>query len=323
VITLFISSISSGAGKTTVCAGIGKYLVNQGKKVGYLNPSILPEKQNVTASFMKEILSLPEPLDFICPTFENENRLTSSIKKLIDAISGGKDIVLVENSNLNAAIEAAARVIPVVSYLELIDGAAINTCKVYAQQIAGIVINKVPASQMHDVWTEKTVPLKLAGINILGVLPEDRALLTFNLRELAELIDGKIMNDSGKTEEIPTSFMLGAMTVDSGIPYFNRMSNKVAVIRSERPDMQMAALQTSILAMVITGEKSMIPQVQNLAEDKKVPVILTRHDCMAVANIVEENLLKTRFHQKRKVDRMLELISTGFDLKLLSHSTGI
>ncbi len=93
-----------------------------------------------------------------------------------------------------------------------------------------------------------------------------------NIAELVKLIDGQVLNSTEKTDELAGSIMLGAMTVDSALPYFNRMANKVAVIRSERPDMQMAALQTSTRALVVTGASPMIPQVQNLAEDKKVPV---------------------------------------------------
>jgi len=323
VVTIFVASLSHGAGKTAICAGLGKYLINHGKKVGYLSPTIGSDNNKADASFMKEVLALPESLDFICPNFENENQLAANIKKLIEVVSGGKDIVLVESSNAKAAREATAKVILVATHAELTDNKVIGVYKGYGQQAAGIVINKVPTSQLHDVWTDKAPSMREAGVNILGVLPEDRALLTFNLDELARLINGNFANATKKTEEIPTSFMLGAMTVDSGLPYFSRMSNKVAIVRGERPDMQMAALHTSTLAMVVTGEHAMIPQVKNLAEDKKVPVILTSYDCTTVANRIEENILKTRFHQKRKVDKILELMSKGFDFQLLSKTAGI
>jgi BioD-like phosphotransacetylase family protein len=323
VVTIFITSLSGGAGKTAVCAGLGKYLINQGKKVGYLSPAIGSFKNETDASFLKDIFVLPEPLDFICPTFESEDRLAANIKKLIDAISSGKEVVLVESGNANAAREAYAKVIPVITYTELINNKVVPACKSYGQELAGIILNKVPTSQLHDVWTDRVPSLKETGINVLGVLPEDRTLLTFNISELAEIVDGKILNADNQTEQLPAGFMLGAMTVDSGLPYFSRISDKVAIIRSERPDMMMAALHTSTMALVVTGDRPLIPQVQNLTEDKKVPVILTKYDCATVAGRIEEGLLKTRFNQKRKVDRLLELMSKAFDFQLLSNTTGI
>lgn len=323
MVTIFVTSLSAGAGKTAVCAGLGKYLINQGKKVGYLSPAIGITKNEADASFIKDIFALPESLDFICPAFESESQLTANIKRLIDAVSGGKDVILVENNNPNAAKEASAKIILVLTYAELIDNKIIPTYKSYGQQIAGIILNKVPTSQLHDVWTDKTPSLREAGVNVLGVLPEDRALLTFNISELAEIVDGKVLNADNKVEELPASFMLGAMTVDSGLPYFSRMANKVAIIRSERPDMMMAALHTSTLALVVTGDIPLIPQVQNLAEDKKIPVILTKYDCATVAGRIEEGILKTRFHEKRKVDRVLEMMSKALDFQLLAKTTGI
>jgi predicted transcriptional regulator len=67
----------------------------------------------------------------------------------------------------------------------------------------------------------------------------------------------------------------------------------------------------------------MIPQVQNLAEDKKVPVITTKYDVATVTNRIEEGIVKTRFHQKSKVARMTELMAQSVDFQALYRTTGI
>ena len=47
--------------------------------------------------------------------------------------------------------------------------------------------------------------------------------------------------------------MLGAMVVDSGLDYFGRKSNKAAIIQQDRPDMQLAALETPTSCLVLSG----------------------------------------------------------------------
>ncbi len=323
MVTIFVTSLSGGAGKTAICAGIGKQLISQGKKVGYLRPLIGAPPADGDAFFMKEIMSLQEPLDALCPAFTNENQLTANFKKAFDAVAGGKDVVLIEGTIASIARAVSAKVIIVATYAEMTDGKVTAAYKSFGQQMAGVVVNKVPVSQLNRVRGEATATFGKSGVTVLGILPEDRALMTFSLAELVKLIDGQVLNSTEKTDELAGSIMLGAMTVDSALPYFNRMANKVAVIRSERPDMQMAALQTSTRALVVTGASPMIPQVQNLAEDKKVPVITTKYDVATVTNRIEEGIVKTRFHQKSKVARMTELMAQGFNFQLLSKTAGV
>ena len=61
---LYIASWTEGAGKTALCAGIGRHLQDKGKKVGYLKPVALAEEgTDRDAQFMKQVLELKEPVE--------------------------------------------------------------------------------------------------------------------------------------------------------------------------------------------------------------------------------------------------------------------
>ena len=87
----------------------------------------------------------------------------------------------------------------------------------------------------------------------VGRTPESRAALAITVGELAEAIGGKIISHPEKSSELVENYMLGAMVVDSGLDYFNRKKNKAAIIRQERLDMQLAALETSTTCLVLSG----------------------------------------------------------------------
>jgi BioD-like phosphotransacetylase family protein len=322
VVTLCVVSLSSGAGKTAICAGLGKQLLGAGRKIGYFKPIIGTASSDSDAVFMKESLSLQEPIEAICPSFTSENQLNASVRKALDAIAAGKDVVIVEcpgQSTADVAKALSARVIVVADYSEIA-----SLPDVYQSFGAtGIVLNKVPVSQVNTVRSETIASFKKSDITVFGVLPEDRALLTFTIAELVTMIDGQVLNNLEKTGELAENFMLGAMTLDTGPLYYSRKANKVAIIRSERADMQMAALETSTRAMVLAGDTAMIPSVRYRAEDRKVPIVTTRLDVQAVASRLEEALVKTRFNQKSKLPRLIELMKQGFDFTALYKSAGI
>jgi len=155
------------------------------------------------------------------------------------------------------------------------------------------------------------------------VLPEDRALFTLTIGELAERIQGEILNSAEKSAELAENFMLGAMCVDPCPEYFGRKANKVVVVSGERPDMQLAALETSTRCLVLSGNTAPIPAVLSRAEDKKIPIILAKGDTAALVMSIEDALGKTRFHQEKKLPKLTEIMEQHFNFQAVYKGLGL
>ena len=113
--------------------------------------------------------------------------------------------------------------------------------------------------------------------------------------------------------------MLGALSVDSGLDYFSRKANKVVITRSERPDIQLAALATSTKGIILSGDTSPIPQVLHWAEDKGVPILITKQDTFSIVAKVEEAFLQAKFHHQKKLNKLTEILDQHFDFERLSE----
>jgi len=326
LVALYVTSLETGAGKTAVCAGLGKHLLADGKKIGFFKPIITKDIEGVDsdAVFMKDVFALEEPVDFLCPVISDESNLISRIKEAYARVSSGKDVVIVEGMGEPSIVEALdARVIIVEGYSGELSKAKINSYKDLGKYLLGVVLNKVPRSQAERVYGEMSTQFGEAGINILGVLPEDRALFTLTIGELAEHIEGEILNSTEKSAELAENFMLGAMVVDPGPEYFGRKANKVVIVRGERPDMQLAALETSTRCLVLSGNTSPIPDVLKRAEDKKIPIILAKGDTTALVTSIEDALGKTRFHQEEKLPKLTEIMEQHFNFPAVYRELGL
>ncbi|MFB0558925.1 MAG: DRTGG domain-containing protein [Dehalococcoidales bacterium] len=321
---LYVTSLETGAGKTAVCAGIGRHLLADGKKIGFFKPIIGEKGVDSDAAFLKHIFTLKEPVKSLCPVISDEDKVIGQVKEAYARVSSGKDVVMVEGGGELSIIEAlGARAIIVEGYSGELSRAKINSYKDFGEYLLGVVLNKVPRSQAERVHGEMSTQFGEAGINILGVLPEDRALVTLTVGELAEHIQGEILNSAEKSAELVENFMLGAMVVDPGPEYFGRKANKVVVVRGDRPDMQMAALETSTVCLVLSGNTSPIPDVLNRAEAKKIPIILAKDDTAALVTSIEDALGKTRFHQEEKLPKLTEIIEQHFNFKALYKGLGL
>ena len=156
-----------------------------------------------------------------------------------------------------------------------------------------------------------------AGINVLGVLPEVRSLLGIRVSELANILDGNVITCQDKADELVENIMLGAMTMDSGIDYFNRKVNKAALIRGERSDMQLAALETSIKCLILTNNTRPLPVVIHNAESKRVPVMTIKKDANSAIADIEQALVKTAFNSIQKLNKFETILDKYLDFEFI------
>lgn len=300
---LFIVSIEEAAGKTALCAGLAINFLNGGKTVGYLKPMDAGKSADGDIAFMRKVVG------------------AADVVNASDMIKN-RDILLVEGdatsqATYGAVKEMKAKVIAVEAYT----GQAskyVDIYKWFDKSLLGLVLNKVPASQLKSVKEKATTEFSAAGIKMLGVIPENRALLAITIGELADIIKGRILNNPEKSGELIENYMLGAMVVGSGVDYFVRKSHKAAIIHQDRPDMQLAALETPTGCLVLSGSNQ--PPIDNVVQKAKsrgIPVITTESGTPSIIAHLEEALLNTRLRQEKKLSGLGELVKQGLDLKVI------
>lgn len=334
MVALYVTSLERGSGKTAICAGLGKHLLGNSKKVGFFKPIIADSKNQSTegtdsdAAFIKHLFALKETVGLLCPVFSDGSSLAGKIKEAYAKVSQDKDVVIVEGvseqpQTSRDIVEALdARVVIIEDFSKELPK-AINSYKDLAGKLLGVVLNKVPRSRVEQVRGETSTQFDKAGVNILGVLPEDRALFTLTIGELAEHIQGEILSGAEKSAELVENFMVGAMIVDPGPDYFGRKANKAVVVRGERPDIQLAALETSTKCLVLTGNTAPKSVVIYRAEEKDVPIILARDDTTAIVTSVDDALGKTRFSGENKLSKLTEIMEQHFNFQTVYKGLGL
>lgn len=344
MIPIFIVSNKSYSGKTFIALGLSLTLVEQGYKVGYIKPiGKTPVKTggnvyDADALFIKEALSLSDPLDIISPfvlTYETQNlilrgKIKDARKRILGAfrslrnrdfviIGGGADLfdgALLQINALSLLEGMKAHALIVESWTgEVSMESLFGAWSLLGENCAGGVINRVPVSAFGHVKDTVRPFLEKKGVKIFGIFQRDSLLESLTVRQLNEILHGKVLCSEDRLDEFVENFSIGAMDVDSALNYFRRTPNKAVITGAHRSDIQLAAIETSTKCIILTGGLYTNDVVIGKAASKGIPIISVAEDTFTTVDHIEAIMGKTRIADKAKIERARDLVKAGFDLK--------
>jgi BioD-like phosphotransacetylase family protein len=349
---IYVMSTDSYSGKSALCVGLMMRMRQDGFKIGYMKPISTLERMSRAgafdedAAFMKSTFDLPESLETINPIALDQRAVESVLvgkeqpdyaellKATCKKLNEGRDAILVEGAVSLREGYIINMSPPVIS--DLLPGSSLTISR-YSNDmqivddlltaeyrlgdlLLGGVINAVPWPRLEFVQSIIKPFLEKRGMPILGVLPRERLLLSASAGELAEGLGGEVLCREDKLDELVEHVLVGAMSADVALTYFRRKPHKAVITGGDRPDVQLAALDTSTTCLILTGNLHPTPHVLGRAEEQGVPIILTKCDTLTTVEAVEDTFSKGRFHQKKKVERFAEMINERFDFRTLYES---
>lgn len=155
-------------------------------------------------------------------------------------------------------------------------------CRSLAEPV--VILNRVPARRAAAVKAEA----QAAGLKVIGAVPEDRQLASPTLGEVAEALQAEKLyfNSSGQRPLDRT--LIASISADPGQGYFVRTAANTVIVRSDKPDLQLAALNAGANAMIITGELPILGYVLNRAEEDTIPLLRTKLETADTVKVIEE-----------------------------------
>ncbi|OGO17518.1 MAG: hypothetical protein A2Z14_00920 [Chloroflexi bacterium RBG_16_48_8] len=347
---IYITSTEPYSGKSAVCLALGRKLQAKGLKIGYLKPvSTQPWRTSEghlvdeDAAFFCKMLNLNENPTELSPVIITPSILRSRLKglgtedlldKIIQSagrIGKGKDVLILEGgaslregytmgiSNLRVAEALGAPALVMIRYhkeMQIIDDVFAARIKL-GEQYLGVIFNHVPEEARPFVEEYAQPYLQEQGITVLGNLPSNPRLSALCIGELIDLLGAEVLTECLDPHALVEVFTVGAMTVDAALSRFRRQQNKAVITGGDRADIQLAALETSTVVLILTGYLHPSPVVLQQAESLGVPVLLVKRNTMETVETIERAYGKTRLGQPEKVDAFMHLLDENVALDIV------
>ena len=358
--TLLIASTGPLSGKSALAVGIGRALQGQGYAVGYCQPLLLEHEYDQLApdhlTFMRDALRLRGETDArIAPVHLSAGDLAeivrdeqlrdvdlhARVRAAFDMLACDKDVMIVEGPDtrdegsfigLTTADQArllGARVLLVARGNE---SALVDRILAYRRELGaallGVALNVVPRAGLSYVTNTLVPALQRLGVNVLGVLPEDRTLRSVSVGQVASYLDGRILCAEEQHGALLEHVVVGAMSVEAALDHLKRRERTALVTGGDRTDLLTAALAhpdvvETTAAFILTGDLYPSPRVLAAAAAKGIPVVLVRHDTRASTDLLDKVFGRVRFAQARKIDRFSALLAERFDFVRFAQLLGL
>jgi BioD-like phosphotransacetylase family protein len=174
--------------------------------------------------------------------------------------------------------------------------------------LLGVLINGVTQHRWHYVLSSIVPAFTSSGVEVLGVIPEDRRMLAPSVNDIAAHLNAEILSSQDNCDELVEHFMVGGWFLDKGTYVFDRRKCKAVVVRADRPDLQMAALQSSAMCLILTGGQNPIQYITYHADQLEIPLLSVSGNTIEIMEKLETLSQQGVTYNSRKTERFGELI---------------
>ena len=336
-----------GAGKTCLIAAMLRRLTQAGRGAGYYKPFSTTPETDADRAFLSQLLSQMSTVDVPAVSvpesrplpesgeFSANASMAQAIRAAVASTEAAAGTVLVEGPDLPdtggenspLAVELAslinARVVLVVRRRPGLDAAAVKPLvEGWDNNLAGVVFNQCPVYRGRELAQTVIAPLREDGVPVWGAIPEDRAMLSVTVRQIADHLDGRWVQEPANVDVPVDHFLIGGNIMDSGPNYFGRYANQGVITRAERPDIQLASLMSDTRCLVLTGGGEPAEYIRVEAAKRAVPLISVAGDTISTAEALNGILDAATAHTSGKVERFAQLMEQHLDMAAVMETLG-
>lgn len=288
--SLLIVSPEALSGKTTVAVALGRRFKDAGRAVALVRlagDGHAEADARLYAGLAFNDRRRPDPA-------EPQEAATDADITLIEAPAGDPR---------GLAGPLAARAVVVAAYADPLPADIPSFCQALGDSCAGIVVSRVPQRRLES--TQAAV--QGVGARLVALIPEDRILAAPSLGAIAEALEAQATFLDSAGENVIDRPLISSISADPAQGYFAHYSPNAVIVRGDKPDQQLGALNAGAPCLIVTGGLPVLSYVEERAQEEEIPILSTRYDTVAAVQRLEALYAAVPFSGRAKVERAAQL----------------
>ena len=326
---LAIISDSNGSGKTATASALKIQLEKSGLGLTLIKLSSSTESSEVENKVYSHLQPKPKgPIFIDLNSEEIKQSDIQNLKSIVKKTASGTNILAIEiasslNDDVTQAIinELDAKVLIVSAHTPDMPSLSLRKLtKNYSDRIIGIIINKQLRYRKSEMEENVLPKISELGVTCLGIIPEEKSLMAVSLTDLTEYLKAKLVTENEPEDKLIDYFLIGGMGLDPGKSYFATRDRKAAVIRGDRPDLQMASLETDPECLILTNGIEPIEYVKYEAEEKDIPIYVVEKSTQEIMSVLDEIQTTVSFDHPQKIEVFADSFSKFVNIEHIGNT---
>lgn len=184
--------------------------------------------------------------------------------------------------------------------------------------VSGVILNRIPVRRLETV----RLAYEAAGVQPLAIIPEDRLLAAPTIGQVAEALSAEGVFLREHADQPLDNPVIASIAADPGQAYFTRTQTEAVIVRSDKPDLQLAALNAGAGCLIVTGGLPVLSYVNERVADDEIPLMRTKLDTKQAVSAIEELFGTAPFTGDAKM-RQIESLLAHLDLDALLERSAV
>lgn len=361
---VFVAATEQNTGKTTTSLGLYGALRARFPRIGFIKPvgqrfievegkridedSVLIRHTFDTQTPIEDMSPIAVEPDFTRRYIERSNseHLVKRIQHSFDRACWEKDFAIIEGtghagvgavfdlSNAKVASVLQSKVILVTpgGIGRPIDEAALNKALFDKEgvEVIGVVMNKVLPSKMDYISEFARRGFERLGIDLLGVIPQERVLSEPTVLDVCNIIRGEVISHPDLLRRHISNVMIGAMQPTNLLTRLE--SRTLLIVPGDREDIILAAHseaecqpeggEENLAGLVLSESLRPHGPVAEILRRSPLPVIASPMDSYTIASRIHSMTVKTLPGDAEKIQRIQDLVNEHMDIERILAKIG-
>ncbi|MGC1479886.1 MAG: AAA family ATPase [Chthoniobacterales bacterium] len=352
---IFVAATEQDTGKTTTSLGLYGALRERFPKIGFIKPvgqrfaEVDGVRIDEDSVLIRETYGTDVPIGDMSPIAvepnftrryiekANNEFLVKRIRNSFDRATWEKEFAIIEgtghagvgsvfdlsNAHVAKLLESKVLLVTPGGIGRPIDEAALNKALFdsLGVEVIGVVMNKVATSKMDYIADFAERGFRRLGLELLGVIPQERLLSEPTLGGICEKIKGEVISANGDMSRRVSNVMIGAMQPTNVL---SRLEERTLLITpGDREDIILAAHAEAeqggdlLSGLVLSESLEPSEPVAKIISNSVLPVILSPMDSYTIASRINSMTVKTMPGDVDKITRIQELVSQHVNVERL------
>ncbi len=208
-------------------------------------------------------------------TGEGENAAADT--SLFESLSSGGEVDITELAAGETSAGVDGRVVVIAAASEA------PAAHAATPGLAGVLVNRAAAKKIDSIQAA----YKQAGTPLLAVVPEDSLLASPTIGQVADVLGAEGENIETNRDRPLDRPIIASIAADPGQTYFAHTEATAVIVRSDKPDLQLAALNAGPTCLIVTGELPVLSYVLERVREDEVPLLRTKLDTKETVQAIE------------------------------------